>query len=144
MQARPGFTLYELLIALTLLGVLLSFALPAIRSTTDMLAARAARELAFAVFSRARAIALQHGGAEIELSGARDRITLRRASGAIEYEAHFTGQGVDLSLDGAADSAVLRYDAHGLGRMMSRTIRFTARRAQAGLTVSSFGRVRRW
>ncbi len=144
MHARPGFTLFELLIALTLIAVFASVAAPTIRSTTDILAARAARELAFGVFSRARAIALQHGGATIELNATSDRITLRRASGAVEYEAYFAGQGVDLSLDGSADSVVLRYDAYGLGRMMSRTLRFQARSAQAGLTVSSFGRVRRW
>ena len=43
-----------------------------------------------------------------------------------------------------ADPVQLRYDAHGLGRMMSQTLTFALGHARAGLTVSSFGRVRRW
>jgi hypothetical protein len=109
-----------------------------------VLAVRAAREAAFGVFSRARVVAVKHGGAEIELNAGQDRITLRRASGRIEYEHDFGAQTVDLFFDGSADPVILRYDAHGLGRMMSRTIRFSARNARAGLTVSTFGRVRRW
>ena len=144
MKTRSGVTLFELLIALMLIGVLTSIAAPSLRATTDLLAARAARETAFALFSRARVLALQHGGAEIELNARQDRITLRRASGAIEYEHEFGSQDVDLTLEGTTDPVILRYDAYGLGRMMSRTVRFSARSANAGVTISSFGRVRRW
>lgn len=144
MHTRSGTTILELFIALALIGILLSIATPSLRATFDLLAVRAAREAAFGLFSRARVLALQHGGAELELNAAADRITLRRASGAIESEQHFTEHHVDLSFDGGQDPIVLRYDAYGLGRMMSRTVRFTARTAQAGVTVSSFGRVRRW
>jgi prepilin-type N-terminal cleavage/methylation domain-containing protein len=118
---RGGVTLPELLIALSLIGVLLSIALPNFRSGLDALTARAARETAFALFSRARIIALENGGATMQF---------------------FTS--ADLLLDEGNESVTLRYDAHGLGRMMSRTLRFRTRSAIAGLTVSSFGRVRRW
>lgn len=144
MQTHSGVTLFELLIVLVLIGTLMSVAAPSIRSTTDILNVRAAREQAFGLFSRARVIALQHGGAEIELSGIQERITLRRASGAIEAEHYFDPQHIDFGIDGGSDPVVLRYDAYGLGRMMSRTLRFTAHGAEAGLTISSFGRVRRW
>ncbi len=141
---RMGATLFELLLAIILVCILLTVAMPTARSTMDGLAARAARESAFALFSRARAIALQDGGAEIELSALDDRITIRAPSGAIEHEVRFDGREIDLHLGGGSDPVILRYDAHGLGRMMSRTVTFTARQASAGITVSSFGRVRRW
>jgi prepilin-type N-terminal cleavage/methylation domain-containing protein len=139
---RTGVTLPELLIALILIAVLLSLALPSLRNGLDGLAVRAARETAFALFSRARVIALETGGAQVELDATHDVITLRAASGAVQHEQHFSG--ADLILEGNDASVVLRYDAHGLGRMMSRTLSFRVRSAAAGLTVSSFGRVRRW
>jgi prepilin-type N-terminal cleavage/methylation domain-containing protein len=144
MQMRQGTTLFELLIALTLIGVFASIAAPSLRATLDVLAARAARETAFGLFTRARVMALQHGGAEIEVSATQDRMILRRASGAVEYEHDFAARDVDVSVDGGADPVILRYDAYGIGRMMSRTVRFHARSANAGVTISSFGRVRRW
>ena len=89
-------------------------------------------------------IALQPGGSIVELSAAADRITIRSMSGVIEQEIQLAPQRVDLLPTGAADPVQLRYDAHGLGRMMSQTITFALGHARAGLTVSSFGRVRRW
>lgn len=139
---RGGVTLPELLIALSFMGILVTIALPNLQNGLDALTARAARETAFALFSRARVIALQNGGATIELNALNDMITLRSASGEIHHEQFFTS--ADLVLDDSDATVVLRYDAHGLGRMMSRTLRFRARSAIAGLTVSSFGRVRRW
>jgi Tfp pilus assembly protein FimT len=145
MTTQPsGATLFELLITLTLLGILLCIAAPRIRSSTEILAVRAARESAFGLFARARSLALQEGGAVVELSAAADRITIRSASGAIAQELLLGPQAVDLLPDGSPDPVQLRYDAYGLGRMMSRTVSFQAGAARAGLTVSSFGRVRRW
>jgi Tfp pilus assembly protein FimT len=139
---RHGATFFELLIALSLISVLLSVALPHMRTALDALAARAAREAAFGLFSRARIIALQQGGSEIELDAAHDVILIRAPNGVIEHEQYFPN--IDLRIDGVTAPVVLRYDGHGLGRVMSRTLRFQAGSAVAGLTVSSFGRVRRW
>src|SRR5688572_18102884 len=139
---RIGVTLPELLLALSLIAILSSIALPSFRRGLDALAARTARESAFALFSRARVIALQDGGASLELDAARDAITVRSASGAIRHEQFFSN--ADLVLEGNDPTVILRYDAYGLGRMMSRTVSFRTRSAIAGLTISSFGRVRRW
>ena len=141
---RMGATLYELLITLLMLGVLMTAAAPRIKSTIDVLALRAARESIFGLFTRARSLALQHGGASIELSGQSDRVTVRLPSGVVEHEVLLAPQSVDLLPDASADPVVLRYDAYGLGRMMSRTITLVSGNARGGLTVSSFGRVRRW
>lgn len=140
MAPRTGATLYELLIALSLIGVLLSIAFPNMRSSLDALNARAAREAAFALFSRARVMALQQGGANIMIDARGDRI--RISTGQTSYEQFF--RDADLVIEGREDTVTLRYDAHGLGRMMSRTVTFKARSKTAGLTISSFGRVRRW
>jgi hypothetical protein len=126
------------------LAVLTVLGWPRLKSTIDILAVRAARENAFGVFARARSLALQDGGAVIELSALNDRITVYTTSGAIAYELQLTGQRVDLLPDVTSDPVMLRYDAYGLGRMMSRTITLRAGNAVAGLVVSSFGRVRRW
>jgi Tfp pilus assembly protein FimT len=141
---RTGATLLELIITLSVLGVLVSLAAPSIRSTMNILAVRAARESAFGVFARARALALQQGGATIELSAEEDRITVRMPSGAIAHELLLAPQNVDLRPHGNTDPIQLQYDAYGIGRMMSRTITLQSGDAAAGLTVSSFGRVRRW
>jgi Tfp pilus assembly protein FimT len=141
---RMGATLYELLITLLVLGVLMTVAAPQLKSTIEVLALLAARESVFGVFTRARSLALQHGGASIELSAQDDRVTVRLPSGMIEHELLLMDQDVDLLPDASADPVVLRYDAYGLGRMMSRTITLTSGDVRGGLTVSSFGRVRRW
>lgn len=140
---RKGTSLFELLITLSVVATLLSLITPRLSSGMNGLAVRAARESAFGLFSRARVVAVQEGGASIQVDALEDQITLRSASGEIVTEERFRDGDVDLVIEGA-DSVTLRYDAHGLGRMMSRTIAFHAQQARAGLTVSSFGRVRRW
>lgn len=138
---RRGATLYELLIALCMMATLLSLALPRAGTALDGLRSRAARETAFALFSRARVTALQQGGASIMVDALGDRIVVATREN-IEHEQLFPD--VDVRLGGSADTVTLRYDAHGLGRMMSRTVSFQVRSKTAGLTISSFGRVRRW
>ena len=141
---QTGATLYELLITLALIGVLATLTAPQLKSTMEILAVRAARESAFGMFTRGRALALEQGGAILEVSARDDRVTIRSPSGSIQDELWLGEQRVDLLPDGGPDPVQLRYDAYGLGRMMSRTITLASGPARAGLTVSSFGRVRRW
>jgi hypothetical protein len=49
----------------------------------------------------------------------------------------------NLTLSRDRPEAVLRYDALGLGRVASQTLLFTRGRAEARLTVSAYGRIRR-
>lgn len=139
-----GATLFELLVTLAVIGIVLAIALPQLRSGMAALAARSARESGFALFSRARVVALQQGGASIEVDARADRITVRNAAGREDFSQSFDEHDVDLVLEGADQLVTLRLDAHGIGRMMSRTVIFRRDQAEAGLTISSFGRVRRW
>jgi Tfp pilus assembly protein FimT len=144
LNQRMGASLFELLLVFCLFAIFVSLALPTIRSGRDALSVRAAREDAFGLFVRARALALQHGGAVVELNPGEDRLTVRAPSGAVQHTRNFGELQVDLLVEGASDPVELRYDAYGLGRMMSRTVTFAVHGARSGITISSFGRVRRW
>lgn len=144
---RPpsGYTLLEVLCALVIAGVLCALALPPAHRLMTVLATRAARDAAAGALFRARGIAPAHGGADllivpadgdlrVEADGV-DAPVLRLAA---EY-------GVTVVADGApTDSIRLHFDALGIGRMASRTLRFRRGGAEARLTVSTFGRVRSW
>jgi hypothetical protein len=52
--------------------------------------------------------------------------------------------GVHVLLSGNRSAVEIAFDALGLGRIASQTLRFRLESQEAGLTVSSFGRVRRW
>jgi type II secretory pathway pseudopilin PulG len=134
--------LLELLLVLTLIAILSTAAAPGARAGMDGLRVRHARESAFALATRARAIARERGGADLVLDLANRQARIEDPAGNVLATAGFPDCSIEVA--GATASVVLRYDAHGLGRMASRTIRFERGAAQAGLTVSSYGRVRRW
>ena len=134
--------LLELLLVLTLIAILSIAAAPAARAGMDGLRVRHAREGAFALATRARALARERGGADLVLDLAKRQARIEDSEGSVLAVASFPDCRIEVA--GANAPVVLRYDAHGLGRMASRTIRFERGAAQAGLTVSSYGRIRRW
>src|SRR5690606_16721471 len=141
-----GFTLAELMIVLVVLGLLIGAAAVPFGRTLDRYAARAARDALAAGIAHARASAVANGSADlvIDVRTARYGIRVRGAPPAapVDLRAQYR---VALSVDGQpADSVVLRFDALGVGRMTGRTFRFRRGRAEAGLTVATYGRVRRW
>lgn len=140
----PGFTLLELLFVLLLLSPLLGTALPRLGELRDLHAVRGAREAAVGLLLRARTGALVHGGATLLATEAPPRLELMlggRPSGAVDLDEEF---GVALSLSGRGGRRLLRFDALGLGRMTGATLRFSRGSKTAALTVSSYGRIRRW
>jgi len=149
MQRAPrahGFTLAELAIALVVLGSLLGAAAVPFGRMLDRYAARAARDALAAGIAHARAAAIASGGAElvIDVRAARYdiRITGAPSPAPVDLWAQYR---VAVSVDGqSADSVVLRFDALGIGRTTGRTFRIRRGRAEAGLTVATYGRVRRW
>lgn len=141
-----GFTLVELAIALVVLGILIGAAAVRFARMLDRYAVRAARDALAAGIAHARAAAIASGGAElvVDLRAARYDIRVGEAPSAVPVDLR-AQYGVTLATDGqSADSVVLRFDALGVGRMTSRTFRVHRGRAEAGLTVAAYGRVRRW
>ena len=134
--------LTEILLVLSLLAIAATMAVPRAGHGLDAIKVRNARETAFGLASQTRAVALGRGGAQLIFDLEKERARVTDAAGAVIAEAAFPDCDVDAAESPA--TVVLTYDAHGLGRMTSRTIRFRRGKAAAGLTFSAYGRVRRW
>ncbi|MEO5511848.1 MAG: type II secretion system protein [Longimicrobiales bacterium] len=143
---RPGFTLLELTCALALIGIILGIAAPPFSSARDILAVRAARDAIVAASARARASAIHHGGADMQIDAAAGTVRITSRDRVIDESVALTGMlAVLIQLDGTqATSATLVYDGLGLGRVASRTISLRRRGAVGGVTFSSYGRPRVW
>lgn len=136
-------TLTEVLIVLCLTAILLMFAVPTARRGMDVVRVRTAREAAFGLATRTRSVALARGGADIIFDLDRRTAEIVASNGVVVSTASFADYDVDIA-SGNASRVLLRYDARGIGRMASRTVHFVRGDARAGLTFSSYGRVRRW
>lgn len=146
-RARTGLTLIELAATLLLLGILAALALPPLASARNTIAATAARDAFAAIVARARIEALHAGGASVVLHQGSGRALIETARGPVGDSvaiAHTFGVGV--SADGAApgSAVTVSFDAFGVGRVASRTFRFRRGAAEARLSLSSYGRSRRW
>lgn len=145
MQKQTGrMSFMELLIVLALVAILGTIAAPTVAHSLDVMNVRAAREELFGLAARTRDVAVSRSGATLSLD-LRNQVAriIDGASVAVE-ELHLQKYDVSLATDGRQSSIALRYDARGIGRMASRTIRLRRGSAEAGLTFSSYGRVRRW
>ncbi|HUG41475.1 MAG TPA: hypothetical protein VMM12_13390 [Longimicrobiales bacterium] len=142
MRPRTGTSFLELIVVLALLGVLLGLTAPATLRWRDGLAVRAARDDLAAAFALARASAAASGGAVLVLdSGA---AVFWVAAGGSEGRATDLAALYGVRIDGSGARIEFAYDALGIGRLASRTLRLRRGDAEAGLTVSAYGRVRRW
>ena len=138
-----GYSLLELLIVLSISAVLLAAVAPPFARWRDGAAVRAAREEIASAFAYTRLAAAAHGGAELLIDPVTARVATRTGGqwrDSIDLGHRY---GVRISL-GAATPAVFRYDALGIGRATSRTIRVERGGVVAGVTVSAYGRYRRW
>lgn len=140
-----GYTLVELLVVIAVLALLLSVALPPVRRWHDGVAVRAARDEVAAALAATRATAATAGGAALVLdpTGARFWIRLDGAPSGDPTDLR-KRYGVLMDAGTGPNEVVLRYDGLGIGRIASRTIRLERGNATAGLTVSAYGRYRRW
>ena len=141
---RHGYTLLELLIVLTLVGTLATIALPPLTRWRDEAAAHAARDELIGALAWTRVAAIAHGGATLVLDPAIGRFWTELGDGsrrpAIDLKARYR-----VTVDaGRTDAIHLYYDALGIGRRTSRTLRIRRGAAEAGLTISAYGRARPW
>jgi type II secretory pathway pseudopilin PulG len=144
-RRRAGFTLADLIITLAILGILLGMAAPRVGALRAWGAVRSARDAAASAFDRARSLAVARGTARVTVDAVAGTIAIEAPIG-IPADAVLQltgGWGVAVGLGGSR-TAVLDFNAIGLGVVASRTITLTRGAAEAGLTVSSYGRVRRW
>lgn len=143
-RAKSGYTLIELLLVLFLLGVLLSLALQPLARWRDQAAVHAAREELAAALAHTRITAISASGATLVLTPATGSFSTRTRAGTVGLPVDLQARyrvGVDA---GAGDSVTFHYDALGIGRLTSRTVTMKRGGARAGITVSAYGRFRRW
>lgn len=137
-----GHTLIELIAVLLIGSLALAVGLPAADAQRDRWAVAGAREALVGAVSSARAAAITRGGASLFVDAAGDSVWSGGPWGAsdpVDLRREF---GVDLGPDGGLFE--LRFGPLGLGRVASRTLVLRRGGAAASITVSSYGRVRRW
>lgn len=146
-EARSGTTLLELLCVLAIMGVLLGMAALPIGYAGDVLGARAARDAILAAAAATRALAIQHGGADLSLDAATGSVSVATRDGAVTDTLVSLARAYRVSIDFAdprVEAATLRFDALGIGRLANRTVRVSRGRVVAGVTFSAYGRARPW
>lgn len=141
---RTGHTLLELLAVLALAALLVPAGAAALRSAGDRAAVHAVREELAANLVRTRAEARGRGGAALIVLPDPLRLLLVAGEDTLRRAEPGRERGVVLEPAPGAASATplhIEYDALGLGRMASATVRIRRGRATARLVVSSLGRV---
>jgi prepilin-type N-terminal cleavage/methylation domain-containing protein len=142
-RVPAGFTLLELLLTLTLLGVSAGMAYPVARRGLDRLAVESARNVGMAAVHRTRVEARRRGGASLEVQADSGLFRVRSGGSVLWRWAEAGESGVEIRLSRGRIADRLDFDARGLGRVTSRTITFVRGEAVAALVVSSRGRVSR-
>jgi len=146
-RRRAGTSLAELVLSLAILSCAAAFATPRLVGARDEYAVRAARDAAAALVDRARLLAQLRGSARLQIDPARSEIRVEAPIGSPVASPlrSATEWGAVISVAGSRPGMVsLDFDAHGLGRLANRTLRFRRGGREARLTLSTYGRVRRW
>lgn len=138
--ARRGYTVIELIVVMTIAGVVLAVALPRVQLTLDRLSVAAAASDVRMVIRDARGLALaSHQPVAVDIVRGTGTLRVWRDSEAVMSRAVAALHQVDVS----ATRDSLAYDAHGLG-IGAANLSIVIRRRSAAETVfvSRLGRVR--
>lgn len=138
-----GFTLFECLVVLAIVGIGIALGLPALQLHRDRWAVTQAREASAALLARARVDALGSGVSTVTIQSGRGQIERRLGSTFRERVDLGDRYGVSLDISGRDTLATVEFNALGLGRMAARTLRFGRGAASASLVISAYGRVSR-
>ncbi len=140
---RRGFTILELAGVLALLAVTASLTFPVGWSVRERLSVIGAREELVGLITRARGVALRHGGSSLIVIRSPAEIRVE-AEGEILHRVDIGATWrTELVLSGGRPSFELHFDASGLGRMAARSVTLTRGSAVARLIISAYGRIRR-
>jgi Tfp pilus assembly protein FimT len=137
----PGFTVLELATVLLLMGFSLANLLPVAHRQLDRMAVLAAREEVAGLFNQARFEAVALGRATLQLNSVTASTTLFAGGEVVGHVALMEEYRVTLTLSRDRSETEITFDPLGLGRVASQTLRFSRGEAEAGLVVSSLGRV---
>jgi prepilin-type N-terminal cleavage/methylation domain-containing protein len=141
---RPaGFTLLEAAVALVLVSLLLGWGVPRLRSGLDRWAVTGARESLVSALARARAAALDRGSSWLQVDPVAGGVVWGSGSDSLGASDLSAEWGVRL-LEGPGVGLPIRFDDLGRGQLASRTFTLVRGGATGGLSLSSYGRVRRW
>ena len=138
-----GFTLFECLVVLAIVGIGLALGLPALQVHRDRWAVTQAREAGAALLARARVDALGAGASRVTILPGRGHLE-RSLAGTLRERVNLEDRyGVSLDMSGRDTIASIEFNALGLGRMSARTLRFERGSTSASLVISTYGRVSR-
>ena len=138
-----GFTLFECLVVLAILGIGIALGMPALHLQRDRWAVTQARDASAALLARARVDALGSGASRVTVVQGRGYIE-RSLAGAVRESVRLGDRyGVSVGISGRDTLATIEFNALGLGRMSARTLRFERGSTSASLVISSYGRVSR-
>ena len=145
---RSGFTLVELLIVITLMGIMGMFAYPKLRGTTTSMSVRSARQQTAEMLVIARAAAVRNGtDARFIRNGNVVRVVADSSGTLVTLSVRdlYTEHGVTVAVGGAAPRDTVRFDARGqaIGLTGAATIKFTNSTATDSICVSKLGKVAR-
>jgi prepilin-type N-terminal cleavage/methylation domain-containing protein len=136
--SRPAFTIIELLIVCSVIGIVTAIAAPRVRASVDAFAVESATRDAVNALALGRLAAIRHGGAEVRIDSS--LITVR-AAGRDLFTRNLSREHA-VSIRTTAD--VVRYAATGWATGLSNGSIIVSRGAQAETVfVSRLGRVRR-
>jgi prepilin-type N-terminal cleavage/methylation domain-containing protein len=143
MRHHTGFTLIELAIVLAAGAILLTLALPRLQHAWHGAAVRSAQAELAGAATAARAAAVLAGGATLFIDPVSGSAWIETRAGVRLLPDYPVGAryGVRLETPKGASIAV-RYDALGIGRLANATVTLRRGHADAGITISAYGRVR--
>ena len=145
---RTGFTLVELIIVITIMGMMGMFAYPKLRGSTASWSVRAARQKTTEMLVVARSAAVQNGSeARFIRSGNLVRVVVDSSGTFVTLISRdlYNDNGVTVAVGGSAPRDTVRFDPRGLaiGLTGSATIKFTNSTVTESVCVSKLGKVAR-
>jgi Tfp pilus assembly protein FimT len=141
-----GASLVELILVLAVCAILAGIAAPAYRAVTDRTAVDAAANILEHALAKTRAAAVAEGGAAMVVKAPAGRFWIEYDDGSTADTAETAREyGVTVRCDGRDDGSVrVAYAGNGLGSFASHTITLSRGGEEAHISISTYGRVRRW